>query len=69
MRRQREDESGLGNLHDGLADEARNPRLVHAHPCCRLQPERLSSDHPAQGDTMCSTGRRIRPARARPPVL
>ena len=66
---QREDESG---------------RLVHAHPCCGLQPERLSSDPPAQGETLCSTGRRIRPrepsrwsrqrsaqpqARARPPVL
>ena len=25
MRRQREDESGLGNLHDGLAEEARRP--------------------------------------------
>ena len=25
MRRQREDESGLGNLHDGLAKQARSP--------------------------------------------
>ena len=39
VRRQREDWSGLGNLHDGLAEEAR--RFVHVHPCCGLQPQTL----------------------------
>ena len=30
------------------------PKLVYVHPCCGLQPERLSPDPPAQGRTMCS---------------
>ena len=40
VRRQREDESGLGSLHDGLAREAWS-RLVNVHPYCGLRPERL----------------------------
>ena len=35
------------------------PGIVHVHPCCSLQPERLSPDPPTQGRTMCSAGRRI----------
>ena len=34
------------------------PRLVHVHPCCRLQAERLSPDPPAQGRTTCSPQKR-----------
>ena len=48
----------VGNLQDGLAEEARRPRLVHVHPYCRLQPARLSPDPPAQGRTVCSPQKR-----------
>ena len=37
------------------------PRLMHVHPCCRLQPERLNPDPPTQGEALCSAGRRIKP--------
>ena len=33
-----EDGSGLNkDLHDGLAEEARNPRVMHIHPCWSLE--------------------------------
>ena len=38
VRRRQEDKSGAKDLHDGLAEEARNPGLTHVHPCCGLQP-------------------------------
>ena len=43
VRRQREDESGLENLHDGLAEEARSPGS-----CASSRAERLSPDPPTQ---------------------
>ena len=58
VRRQQEDESGARDLHNGLAEEARNPGLMHVHPCCRLQPERLSPDPPTQGRTVCPPPKR-----------
>ena len=37
VRRQQEDESSAKELHDGLAEQALNPDLVHVHPRCRKQ--------------------------------
>ena len=58
VRRQQEDESGLRDLHDGLAEEALSPGLVYVHPCCGLQPERLNPDPPSQGAALCPARRR-----------
>ena len=53
MRRQQGDKSGARDFHNGFTEEACNSGLVHVHPCCRLQPGRLSPDPPIQGQTVC----------------